>query len=711
MKHSIRFAAVVILLLAIVPFGAADEGMYPLSEISRLDLKTKGLKIEPEEIYNPDGVSLVDAICIVGGGTGEFVSPDGLILTNHHVAFRAVAGISTPENDYLENGFLARTREEEAPARGYTCRITDSYRDVSDEILRGITQDMDALERMDTIGKRMSELARREEAENPGLECEVAEMFPGKSYVLFRYRVIRDVRLVYVPPLDIGNYGGEEDNWMWPRHTGDFSFLRAYVAPDGSPASYSERNVPFKPKRHLKVAPKGVHEEDFVFLLGYPGRTYRHTTSYFLSYNEEVTLPWTADWYDFQIGVLTEAGRNDRALELKLSSWIKGLSNTMKNYRGKLKGLRRLHLVDRRVEDEARLQTWIEADEGRRAKWADVLPRIGEVYREMRATARRDFLFRQLRRSVALLQMAGATADYMRKPVDERGDAGAFLARLQRFSRYLIPRVDKVFFQRLLEEAAVLSPGERIKAVDKILAGATGTLARQRIASFVESAYARSPLTDSLRMANLLSEKWEEVSPADAPLLFFADALNAEYRRADSESTRRKSELQALRARLLDAKMAHGSVDFIPDANRTIRFTYGYIRGYSPADATWYSPVTTLTGVIEKYTGRDPFDLPETLFGLYEKRKQSRFLDPILDDVPVAILYNTDTTGGNSGSPVLNARGELVGVNFDRAWEATINDYQWSERYSRSIAVDIRYILFITSELAGADFLLEEMGV
>ncbi|MDT8322762.1 MAG: S46 family peptidase, partial [Bacteroidota bacterium] len=298
MIRRILYSSLIAVTLLVAASLTADEGMYPLSEISRLDLQSKGLEIPVSEIYNPDGVSLVDAICQVGGGTGEFVSPDGLILTNHHIAFAGVTAASTPEHDYLREGFTAFTREEELPAEGYVCRITEDYRDVSDEVLAVVKDFMTPAERSDAIREKMRTLATEEENGRENISCEVSEMFPGKTYVLFTYRIIRDVRLVYVPPLSVGNYGGEVDNWIWPRHTGDFSFLRAYVAPDGSTAAYAEENVPFIPKRHIKVAPEGVSKDDFVFILGYPGRTYRHKTADYIALYEKTILPYLSARYD-----------------------------------------------------------------------------------------------------------------------------------------------------------------------------------------------------------------------------------------------------------------------------------------------------------------------------------------------------------------------------------------------------------------------------
>ncbi|MCA2005524.1 MAG: S46 family peptidase, partial [Ignavibacterium sp.] len=317
-----------------------DEGMFPLSDIRKLNLNEKGLKIPIDELYNPDGTSLVDALVLLGGCTGSFVSEDGLIITNHHCVFGSVQRASTLENNYLENGFVANTREQEIPAEGLTARITVSYEDVSQEVLSAAESVDDISKRSKAIADKISEIVRREEAKDSTIKAEVSEMFVGEQYVLFRYKMINDIRLVYVPPRTIGEFGGESDNWVWPRHTGDFSFVRAYVAPDGSPAKYSKENVPFKPKKFLKVNPNGIDEEDFVFVLGYPGRTFKNMPARFVEYHFKYQLPYVQNLFAWLINLYTKRGEDDPEFALNISSTIKGLANTEKNYRGKIQGIR-----------------------------------------------------------------------------------------------------------------------------------------------------------------------------------------------------------------------------------------------------------------------------------------------------------------------------------------------------------------------------------
>ena len=715
-KRIMALALIFAGLLIALPSAAGDEGMYPISELKKLDLRAKGLTIAPEEIFAADRPSLIFAIVSVGA-TGSFVSADGLFLTNHHVAFSAVQAASTPELDYLTNGFLARTRAEEVQAKGMTARITESFRDVSADILAAVKAGMSLADRTKAIEKRMKEIVAETEKANPGKRAEVSEMFIGKTYVLFIYTYLKDIRLVYIPPRSIGEFGGETDNWMWPRHTGDFSFLRAYVGPDGSPADFSPKNLPFKPKRFLKVEPAGVKEGDFMFLLGYPGRTYRHYTASYMAYEEELRMPYVADWYGWQIDLMEKAGTNDSALALKLSSRIKGLANTMKNYRGKLQGMKKLGLVEVKRKEEQALQKYLDAGAERRAAYGDVLANIDKVYAELRGRAEYEMVLEYLRSSVNLFNFAWTAfeaAIERRKPDLEREAAymdrnwDQTRQRLQLAQNNYVPSTDRAIFKELLLRALRLKGAERIAAVDELFKDDRSETA---VDTYLARVYSASKISSETVLADLLKKSPEEIKAVKDPCLELAAALFPAYQQIKESQKERKGALDTMFARLSDAKEMFLGKAFIPDANGTLRLTFGRIKGYEPADAVSYKPFTTLAGVLEKTTGAAPFNTPSKLFDLWKAGDFGRFMHPGLKDVPVCMLYDADTTGGNSGSPVLNARGELVGINFDRTYDATINDYAWSESYSRSIAVDIRYVLWVAQKFGGAGFLLDEMGI
>lgn len=700
--------------------------MYPISEINKLNLKAKGLKIDSKELYNPNGVSLIDAIVQVGGCTGSFVSDKGLILTNHHCAFGAAQSASTAEHDYIANGFLARTASEEIHAKGYSVRITESYKDVSKEVLSVVTDQMDLAERTKAIEKKTKEIVAETEKNNPGKRAEVSEMFAGRTYVLFIYGFIRDVRLVYVPPRSIGEFGGENDNWVWPRHTGDFSFMRAYVAPDGSPAEYSTNNVPYKPKRFLKVQPAGANDGDFVFILGYPGRTYRHRTSHYLQYEEDWRMPYIANLYEWEISVMEQAGEKDHSVAIKNAARIKSLANVMKNYRGKLKGLKRLQLVNGKEKEERALQKYIDADPLRKQQYGTVLDEIGQVYQEMTARAESELILDNLITTSSstsfssgptLLNLAYVFYDASRelqKPDLER--SSSFMNRnlsntkesiRQAISNYN-EQTDKTILKELLLQAAQLPADQRVAAIDELIKGSNPEAA---IDHFIQRAFSQSKLSDEKWVMEMLGQSPEAIDRINDPFLQLVKDLFPVYKTLKETRQRREGALSKLSALFVDVKEQFLKKDFIPDANRTLRLTFGYIRGYAPADAVWYQPITTLKGVIEKTTAEEPYDTPQKIVELYQAKDFGRYKQSKLNDVPVALLYNLDTTGGNSGSPLLNAKGEVVGVNFDRAYEATINDYAWSESYSRSIAVDVRYVLWVTEKFGGAGFLLREMGM
>ncbi|HAL55053.1 MAG TPA: S46 family peptidase [Bacteroidetes bacterium] len=711
-----RVLSLFFIVILLFNFLLADEGMYPISDILKLKLRSKGLKIDPKELYNPDGTSLIDAIVMVGGCTGSFVSKDGLILTNHHCAFGAVQAASSKENDYITNGLLSRTRGEEIPAKGLTVRITASYRDVSKEVLSAVTDKMDLAERTKAIDKRMKEIVSDTEKKNPGKRAEVSEMFAGKSYVLFIYTNLKDVRLVYVPPRSIGEFGGEHDNWVWPRHTGDFSFMRAYVAPDGSPAEYSPGNVPYHPQRFLKVNPDGVEEGDFVFLLGYPGRTFRHQTSFYLAYEENHRLPYVANLYDWQIRTMEELGKNNREVAIKHDARIKSLANTMKNYRGKLLGLKRLHLVENKRNEEQLLQQFIEADPQRKAEYGSVLEGIGKVYREMSDHAEAELILDYHRSSSQRLSSALTlyeSAIEMQKPDIER--LPAYMERnvaetkqsLRQGLRNYYEPTDKAFLKHTLMQALALPENQRIEVIDKQFKGRS----ELEIDQTINQAYAQSRLTDESLLLASFGKTTAELEQLNDPFLRAAMMMYPIYQRLRETRQQREGALSRLSALLVDVKQQFLKASFVPDANRTLRLTFGRVKGYTPADATHYGPITTLRGVIEKTRAEEPFNTPQKVVDLHRAKDFGRFKHRKLNDVPVAILYDTDTSGGNSGSPIINARGELVGVNFDRAFEATINDYAWSASYSRSIGVDIRYVLWVTQKFTGADYLLNEMGV
>ncbi len=717
-----KFLFISLLTLSIVClFGYKwrEEGMFPLSEIHKIDLQKAGLKIEPNEVYNPNGISLVDALVNVGGCTGSFVSDQGLIITNHHCAFSAVQLASTPENDYLNKGFVAHNKAEEIEAKGLTCRITDSYEDVSDRVLGAVAQVTDPASRISIINNTMRSIAAEAEAKDPSIKAEVSEMFIGKSYVLFRYKTILDVRLVYIPNRQIGEFGGETDNWVWPRHTGDFSFLRAYVGKDGKPAKYNKDNVPYQPKKALKVNPNGTNEEDFVFILGYPGRTFRHRPSQFVAYQADYVLPYVSNLYDFQIATMEKASKKDKSTELKLATRIKRNANVMKNYRGKLAGIHGIDLVDKKSEEDNALAQFINNNVDIKAQYGNLMQDIDQLYKQINGDASRDLWLSQIYGSTSLLNVA-RNINTFKNNLNKQSQSDKvtyFNTNLPRLKQVLNTiyeaydiDVDRRIFKKMLLDASNLLVNQRVVAVDKITNRSSNT--EQAIDDYINDTFSLTQLKDPDFVLNKLLKSAESLNSYKDGLLVFEEGISRQIAELKPEKDRREGLLNKLMGDYVNVKEKFLRKNFVPDANSTLRLTYGYVRGYSPADATYMSPYTTIKGILEKGASGNPdFYYPNIIKELWDKKDFGSFAKKELNDVPVALLYNMDTTGGNSGSPIMNAYGELIGVNFDRAYGATINDYAWNESYSRSIGVDIRYVLWVASKIDKADFLLKEMGV
>ena len=688
--------------------------MYPISELSRLNLADKGMQLTSKELFNPGQVSLVDGICRVNGCTGSFVSSNGLIITNHHCAFDAIQKASTFTNDLLTNGFIANKLSDEVPAPNYTVRITEGYKDVSELVLSVVTDRMTFLERTQAIDKRRKEIELASEKESKGQRAEVAEMFAGKTYVLFSYTYLKDIRLVFAPPVSVGAFGGEADNWEWPRHTGDFSFMRAYTAPDGSSADYSSSNVPYHPKRVIQVAPQGANEEDFVFLLGYPGRTVRQKTASFLKYEQDVRLPAIIELYAWQISEMDSAAALDRSVAILHATRTKSLANVEKRSRGQLLGLRRANIVATREKSESELESFIQSDSIRREKYGALLKDIALVYDEMTSMGSLEIHLRELKSACRAMSFAFTIYDAAVERAKED---------LDREAPYMNRNMDLTVQQLKLDVADWHSPTDSI-----MLAGMLERLSKinsardiepfssllddsRSFAKRAESLLGSTRLSDVAFVDECLKKSPSELESSADPVLKLMIQLYPTYKSLRDLDKERDGRLGQLYGSLIEVKQAFQPTQFLPDANATLRITYGRVRGYSPADAIQKTPISTLQGVIDKTTGIEPYITPKEVIDRFKAKDFGRFVHPKLGQVPVAILYNTDTTGGNSGSPVFNSIGELVGVNFDRTFEATINDFAWNESYSRSIGVDIRYVLWITGIVYDAKYLLKEMGL
>ena len=696
--------------LALVIAGSAytpEEGMFPLNYLNITQLKNAGLQLDAEDIFNPGKISLTDALVNVGGCTGSFISEEGLIITNHHCVYGNVARLSTEKNNYLENGFVALDKSQELPV-SMPCKITQSYEDVSEEVLKGTSETNTPSERISLIGKNIQEILKKERSLYPELTIEISEMFIGKSYTLFRYIYLKDVRLVMAPPLTVGQFGGDTDNWEWPRHNGDFSLVRAYVGKDGKPAAYSKDNIPYTPKKTLKINPKGTQENDFVFIMGYPGRTYRHESGSYLQFQQEIQLPTIQSFYKTYIDWMKELSEGNTAKRLKFAGTIQGMENVEKNYRGKIQGLRRTDVVKARQNQDAALKTVYKTGTPQGIQATKVVKRIEALWEIRQKYGKAHFYSNVFTRQSKALQMAELCLETNALlEASPKNKKDSIIIKFQKNAKKLYPFVDEELERRAFTTIinGIYNHAKDVNPNVKIV-NAFSPKSLQEISS--------SHFFDNQKMMDLIEKKPAKLLSSINKEIVTKIVLDLEPIRMNILNVWKETELElaALMPQYIGFREDYLQSQFIPDANSTLRLTYGFIKSYKPNDGEVHYPYTSLEGVFEKANTLPDYRLPELVQDkLRQKEVPAIFKDPKTGKVVVGILYNMDTTGGNSGSPVLNARGELIGLNFDRSFTATINDYAWNEDYSRSIGCDIRYVLYVLKYVSNADKIIEEMGL
>jgi hypothetical protein len=715
MRLRIRFATL-ILILGLVLIAGADQGMWMPHQMKDLNLRAMGLQMNPDDLYKKDGTGLMSAIVNLGGGTGEFVSGEGLVLTNHHVAYGAIQRASSKDKDYINNGFMASARGDEIPAQGYQAGVLLGYEDVTAKVNACFKPGMTPRQRYDAYDKVQKELIAAGEKAGKDLRCTLAAMYSGNSYYLTTFKQIRDVRLVYAPPQDLGNFGGETDNWMWPRHTCDFSFLRAYVAPDGAAADYSPTNVPYKPKVWLKVSLDGFKEGDFTFVMGYPGRTYRNYALPELKSDQENMTRRIKDIQDI-IRFYEDAGKADKEVEIRYAAQVKGLYNGLKNMQGKLEGFLKYDLVAKKAAQEKGLLDWIAADPARAKKYGGA-PAALEAFlaRQKAFAARTELLNGVLGGSTVLSQAYNIlrAVGELQKPDKDREQAfqERNLPRLkqgiQLAERSYVFATDKELLKWTLKRLKAVHPDDA-----KWPASLKGLAAggEADVAARVDGMYASTALGDPAKRLELLGRKPDQLAAVDDPFLKLAAGMEKELKvlREEGYGVGREGADLKMSYEAAIIEMKKGT--YPPDANGTIRFTYGPVMGYQPRDAVTYLPQTTVGGVVEKDTGVFPFKVPAKIKDLWKAKDFGPYADARLKDVPACFLNTTNVTGGNSGSPTFNAKGEQIGIIFDMTYESVVGDYYIIPELQRSISVDVRYVLWVTDKFSGATHIIKEMGL
>jgi hypothetical protein len=715
---TLRILAVVSLFFLLAWQVGADEGMWLPHQMSGLNLTAQGLKMNPGDLYKKDGTGLMSAVVNLGGGTGEFVSRDGLILTNHHVAFGALQRAATKEKDYIQNGFLAASRGEEIQASGYTADVLIGYEDVTARIQKNIKAGMSYLDIYNALDKAQKEIVGQAEKGGKDLRCAVASMYSGNQFYLFTFKRLRDVRLVYAPPQDLGNFGGEVDNWMWPRHTCDFSFLRAYVSKDGLGAEFSPANVPFQPKSVLKISLDGVRDGDFTFVMGYPGRTFRNYTLSELRFDKE-GLGRRLDQFKEIIAFFEKAGQGRRDVEIKYAGLVKGLYNSLKNMQGKLEGMDKIDVFGKKKSNEENFLAWVAQDAGRQKRYGDSLSRVDAYMGKFgEYTWKNNYLTGLTGMTTSSLLLGQAyliyrTVEQRQKPDAEREpqfqerNLPYIKQRIQLAEREYDLTTDRAFLKHNLEKIIAM-PDSQIPAALKDL-GAKKS--KEAVDAFVDDLYDKTVLTSPEKRLELIGLKPAQLAKLGDPLVALAAGLETELKVLREDGKALGQERSELKKIYEAALLERNGGNFAPDANGTIRFTYGPVKGYSPKDAVLYLPRTTLRGVIEKDTGVFPFHVSDKMKALYRTRDFGPYRDSGLDDIACCFLNTTNVTGGNSGSPTLNARGEQVGIIFDMTYESVIGDYLIVPELQRSISVDIRYVLFVTDKFSGAKNVITELGL
>lgn len=688
----------------------ADEGQWQPHQLPQLkaDLKRVGIEIPAEKLADLSKHPM-SAIVSLGGCSAAFVSDAGLVVTNHHCAYGAVQRNSTPEHNYITNGFLAKTRAAELPGGPNSLvYVTDKVENVSERMLKGLTADMTGRARHEAVEKRVKDLIAECETDKM-YRCSVPAFHRGLEYYRIRQMMIRDVRLVYAPSDKIGNFGGDIDNYEWPRHTGDYSFLRAYVGKDGRPADPSPDNVPYKSKDFLVVSAEGLKAGDGILLAGYPGRTSRYKLPAEIRFARDTAFPLKVSELQADLAVMADATHGDAAAAVRYASVVKSINNVLKKTQGLLDGFARKDIAAIKDVQDAEFRAWYARQPN---VSTTLLAELDAAIASDMALSEEEFAWSvatnsdllKSARTIYRLSLERQKADAERESGFQQRDLAFIKARLARLEQSYVNQVDQARFAAGLKRYAQLAAKSHPQGLDALLPAPAA----------VPALYQQTQLADTAKRLAWLEKDQAAVARSDDAFMQLAVKLQPvemalEERRKEIDGNLERVIPQYMQA-VIAWKKSQGKPVY-PDANSTLRVTYGTVSPYSPRDGITKGPFTTVEGIVEKVTGKAPFEAPQGLIDAVKEKRYGQFRDPVLGTVPVNFLTSADTTGGNSGSAVMNKRGELIGLNFDSTYESITKDWYFDTAITRAIHLDIRYMLWVMKEVDHADNLLKEMTI
>jgi len=711
-----RFFIPLLLVIALAFPAKADEGMWLPALIQKLnirDMQKEGFKLTAEDLYSINNSSLKDAVVSIGGCTAEIISPEGLMLTNHHCALGDIQQHSSVEHDYLRDGFWAQTKADELPNPDKIAMFLIRAEDVTDKVLTAVTDTMTFTQRQKAVNQ-VSGKIEREAVGNTHYQARVTSLFESNRYFLFVYETFRDVRLVGAPPQSLGKFGGETDNWVWPRHTCDFSIYRVYSGPDGKPAPYSKNNIPLKPRRYLPISIKGVKDGDYAMIMGYPGRTLRYRTSTEVEFEMNVTNKIRIDVREKKLDIIKKYMETSQRARIQYASKFAGSSNYYKYSIGQNNGLKNLDVIARKQAEEAAFAKWVSASPERTAKYGKALDMINNAYADTDLDEAMNYLSEALRRGPEIFMMANITRtlfNMLDKPEENVDQIKTTVMELEKNAGIFYKDYDAATDQKLAGTLMKLyadrvNPKYYPKFFQTVLSKFKGDFDK-----YAAKMYGSTIFADQANLSAFLKNPTKKALNKDMAFNATRDIFEMMLIMM-SEKEKLSRQLDEGRHLLVQGLMAmNPEKTFYPDANSTMRLTYGNVGDYQPKDAVIFKETTTVKGYLEKeIPGDDEFDVPARMKELVLAKDFGRYANPN-GELETCFISNNDITGGNSGSPVMNGNGELIGIAFDGNWEAMSGDIAFEPALQRTISVDIRFVLWVVDKYAGATHLIKEMTI